>query len=858
VEPYRSTLEEVIKHFETNLKAGLSSNQATERLKTFGPNSIKEAKAKSPFIIIFQQFLSPLMYILLVAAIASLFIGEAKDAIVISIAVIINVVIGFIQEWKAEKAATALKSYEVPRCQVQRDGNIFEIDSRELVPGDIVSLTAGSRIPADIRLSYTANFAVEEAILTGESKAIHKTTGPLTKELAIGDRINTAYSGTYAISGKAQGVVIATGHQTQLGQIAQLLIETKDEYTPLQIQIKRFSWFLGWLMLGITGGIFLLGLLKGFPFKEIITISIAIAVAAIPEGLLVAVTVVLAIGMQQMLKRKALVRHLIAAETLGSVSVICTDKTGTLTKGYMAVDKIVTTSNDISMLITQKIPADVCELLQAAILNNDAQIVPEKNQRIGNPTEVALLESAHQHNIKQKELLEKMPRIDEIPFSSNLKYMATLHQINSTQRLIVKGAPERVFPMCRFDKKIENTLLEKAKEMTKSGLRVLAFAYKEEANLSLKKDLSELTCLGLAGLRDPLRPTAAQTIKELTAAGIHTVVVTGDHQNTATYIAQGAGITIRQENSMTGTELDTIDDQELYNRITSIDLFARVNPKHKIRIVKAWQQRGESVAMIGDGVNDAPALKSADIGVALGSGSDVAHEISDMVLLDNNLSTISAAVRQGRIIFDNIRKIIVYLMADSFSEIILILGSILMGLPIPILATQIFWINLVTDGFPNLALTMEPGEPEVMLEKPRSKDEPIMNRHMKILIFVIGIVTDFGLFGLYLGLLQTSFDLPHIRTIMFTALAIDSLLYVFSVRSMRSSLFRVNPFKNKWLNVAVLAGAAIQLLVIYIPPMQKLFATVSLGTQEWGLILVLSLVKIIGIEVTKEWFIHHH
>lgn len=844
--PYQSDIETVTKQFETNLKAGLSSHQAAERLKTFGRNTIKEVKAKSPFIIFLQQFLSPLMYILLIASIASMLVGELKDAIVISIAVIINVIIGFVQEWKAEKAATALKAYEVPRCHVQRDGNIVEIDARELVPGDIVNLAPGSRIPADIRLSYVADLTVEEAILTGESKPISKTIEPLDVGLPVGDRTNMAYSGTYAISGKGVGVVVATGHKTQLGQIAQLLIETKDEDTPLQLQIKRFSWFLGWLMLSVTGAVFVLGLLKKFPFKEIITISIALAVAAIPEGLLVAVTVVLAIGMQRMLRRKALVRHLIAAETLGSVSVICTDKTGTLTKGYMAIDQIITRKN----------PPNVIELLQAATLNNDAQIVPEKDQRVGNPTEVALLEAAHQHNIDTKNLQETMPRIDEIPFSSNIKYMATLHQINSTQRVIVKGAPEKIFPMCNIDTATKEYFFSKADEMTKNGLRVLAIASKDGSDLVIQTELHSLTCLGLVGLRDPLRPTAAQTVKELNNAGIHTVVVTGDHQDTATHIARGAGIAIREENSMTGPELDAIDDQELYEKITSIDLFARVSPEHKIRIVDAWQRRGESVAMIGDGVNDAPALKSSDIGVALGSGSDVTHEISDMVLLDNNLSTISAAVRQGRIIFDNIRKVIVYLMADSFSEIILILGSLLMGLPLPMLAAQIFWINLVTDGFPDLALTMEPGEPEVMLEKPRAKDEPVMNTHMKVLIFIIGIITDIGLFGLYLGLLRTGFDIVHIRTIMFTALAIDSLFYVFSVRSMRSSLFRVNPFKNKWLNLAVLAGAAVQLLAVYFPPMQKLFSTVPLGTQEWGIILALALVKLVSIEVTKEWFIH--
>jgi Ca2+-transporting ATPase len=845
--PYQIDIKDVCKNFNTDLSSGLTSKESEKRFREHGPNRIKEDKKISPLIILLQQFLSPLMYILLIATIASLFIGEIKDAIVISIAVIINVVIGFIQEMKAAKAAQALKAYEVHHSQVRRDGKIISIESKKLVPGDIVILAAGSRMPADIRLSYAVDFNVEEAILTGESKAVKKNTQTLSEaqQLTIGDRTNMTYSGTYAISGKAEGVVVATGNKTELGKIAQLITETKEDDTPLQSQIRKFSWFLGWLMLGVVGFVFVLGILKQFPIKDLILMSIALAVAAVPEGLLVAVTVVLAIGMQKMLKRRALVRHLIAAETLGSVSIICTDKTGTLTKGFMAVEKIY----------TRNVPEH--ELLLAAVLNNDAQV---NKERIGNPTEIALLEAAQSRGIDFLKLRNEHPRTDEIPFSSDKKYMATVHTIgrttpdDSTQRLIVKGAPEKIFAMCSLDENTRKDFYQKASELTGEGLRVLALCYKDQDSLvgNLENNLNNLTLLGLVGLQDPLREHAADTVSELARAGIRTILVTGDHKETARNIALGAGIPAQETTILTGEELDKMSDKDLYENIANIDLFARVDPKHKIRIVNAWKHRGESVAMIGDGVNDAPALKAANIGVALGSGSDVAHEISDMVLLDNNLSTISAAVRQGRIIFDNIRKIIVYLMADSFSEIVLILGALILGLPMPILATQIFWINLVTDGFPDLALTVEPGEPEIMSEPPRAKNEPIMNKQMKILIFIIGIVTDLGLFALYFGLLRTNWDLIHIRTIMFTALAIDSLFYVFSVRSIRSSLFRVNPFKNKWLNLAVCAGALVQLSVIYLPPLQKLFSTVALGAYEWGIILGLALIKLVGIEVTKE------
>lgn len=858
MQPYQTNIETLCKELKTNLSTGLSKGEARLRFETYGPNTIKEEKKLSPLMLVIRQFLSPLMYILLIASVASLLIGEVKDAIVIFIAMIINVIIGFTQEWKAEKAAEALKAYEALHCQVRRDDKIVLIEAKKLVPGDIVIISSGSKIPADIRLSYAAGLTVEEALLTGESRPVSKNTEALKEQLSLGDRSNMVFSGTYALGGKGEGVVVATGTSTELGKIATLIGETEEEYTPLQLQIKRFGWFLGWLMLGIVGIVFVLGLLKQMGLKELATTSIALAVAAIPEGLLVAVTVVLAIGMQKMLKRKALVRHLIAAETLGSVSVICTDKTGTLTEGRMAVKVVATSDLDFLPNDNKNVPEKIIELFRAATLNNDAQINLDSQQRMGNPTEVALLEAAHNMGIDTTKLKKEIPRTDEVPFSSNIKYMATAHQVDGKQKIIVKGALEKIVSMSLLSKEEKDFFNNKSKTMMKEGLRILALAQKEVGKEAvLENELSGLTFLGLVGLQDPLRKQAAQTVADLTNAGIKTVVVTGDHKDTAVNITKGAGLSVDEKNILTGRELDEMEEEDLYDRIPSIDLFARVDPKHKIRIVDAWQKRGESVAMIGDGVNDAPALKAADIGVALGSGSDVTHETSDMVLLNNNLATISAAVRQGRIIFDNIRKIIVYLMADSFSEIILILGALLIGLPLPILATQIFWINLVTDGFPDLALTMEPGEPEVMSERPRSKDEPIMDRDMKLLIFLIGIVTDIGLFGLYITLLNMGWDLIHVRTIMFTALGIDSLLYVFSVRSIRTSIFRVNPFKNKWLNIAVVAGAFVQLSAIYIPSMRKLFSTVPLGMKEWGIILALALIKIFCIEITKELFFRH-
>ncbi|MCK4650801.1 HAD-IC family P-type ATPase [Candidatus Babeliales bacterium] len=850
---YKIKLEKIISELKTNIPNGLSNKEAKKRLQKYGPNIIPEKKPLNAFFIFLKQFLSPLMFILLIASALSFLIGEIKDTIIILIAVAINIILGFIQEFKAEKAAQALKSFEVPFCNVRRNEKIISIPAKNLVPGDIVLVSAGSKIPADIRLTHIIDFQVEEALLTGESKPIKKSVKEIEKDVTVGDRINMAFSGTNVLSGKAEGIVTDTGSNSYLGQIAELIIVTKEKPTPLQQQIKRLSWWLGLIFVIISFIIFALGLIKGIPFYEIIIIAIALAVAAIPEGLLVGVTVILAIGMQRMLKRNALIKHLIAAETLGSVSVICTDKTGTLTQGHMLVSRIVTKNHDVSLdQIDQK--DEVIETLKSCTLNNDAQIQDSKKS-IGHPTEIALLKAAQKAKINIKKLRKNFERLDEIPFSSDLKYMATIHKFNGLERLIVKGAPEKIFDMCIGNEKIKR-FKHYAELMAKEGLRLLAVAMKDSYKINFKNDLYGLEFLGLIGIEDPLRPQAKQTVKELKGAGIYIALVTGDHKDTASKIAQKSGIEHTEKNIMTGTELDEISDNELVNKINKINIFARVDPRHKIRIVHAWQKRGHSVAMTGDGINDAPSLKAADIGISLGAGSDVTHEISDMVLLDNNLLTIDAAVKEGRTIFDNIRKVIVYLLADSFSEILLVSGSIFFGLPLPILASQILWINLVTDGFPYMALTFEPSEPNIMKEKPRRKDENVINKQMKILIFIIGIITDIGLFGVYYILLKFNFDLQHIRTIIFTALAIDSLFYIFSIRSMKTSIFKMNPFSNIWLIPAVVTGFLIQLSAIYIPTMQKLFSTTFLSFFEWNIIIILALVKIISIEISKRWFIH--
>ncbi|NQV12296.1 HAD-IC family P-type ATPase, partial [Candidatus Uhrbacteria bacterium] len=524
------------------------------------------------------------------------------------------------------------------------------------------------------------------------------------------------------------------------------------------------------------------------------------------------------------------------------------DKTGTITKGIMSVVRVVTPEHDLEMHET--LPSDADELLLLGALNNDASV--QKDKRVGHPTELALVDAAIDVGIDIRSARANMARIGEIPFSSDRKYMVTAHRRDNEDIMIIKGAPERIFEMCDMSAKERHRFEQISDEMAQKGLRVLAVATKSGPMVKEDEKILHASCVGMVALQDPLRESTKSTIEELNSAGIRVVLVTGDHPSTASYIAENAGIEIGENGVITGTELDEMSDDELQSRIARIAVFARVDPRHKVRIVQAWKNRDQIVAMVGDGVNDAAAMKVADIGVALGSGTDVAQQTSDMVLLDDNLATITSAVREGRVIFDNIRKVIVYLLADSFSEIILIGGAIALGMPLPVLAVQILWINLVTDGFPHLALTTEPGEDDVMKRPPRRKEEPVVDRDMKILIFIIGIVTDIGLLLLFWMLLGRGYDIEHLRTIMFSALAIDSLFYVFAVRSLRHSVLSIKLFRNKWLNVAVVGGIALQIAAIYVPFLQELFSTVPLLLQDWMVLIGLSLIKLIVIEITKE------
>ena len=879
---YNLSAGKVLEKLKSNA-SGLLIKEAERRLEKYGLNQLLEEKKVSWLIILLSQFKSPLVYILVAAVLISFVLGDFIDGYVIIGAIVINVIVGFIQENKAQGALSALKKVITLQARVIRDGQKRLIKATEVVPGDIFFLEAGDKVNADARLITTNDLKANEASLTGESSPVLKNTEVLKGEVSLGDRKNSIFMGTVIIQGTGLAVVTRTGLETELGKIASLVHETKEEPTPLQKKLSSFSRKLGLIILAICVAILFIGLISGRDFIEMFTVSVAVAVAAIPEGLLVAMTIILALGMQRILKKQGLVRKLVAAETLGSTTVICTDKTGTLTEGEMRVDKFITKHHELNLKSKSLVPkigrAESHELMLAlriGMLNNDAYIVNpeaelEKWKVYGNLTERALLIAGAQIGLVKEELEKETPRLATMPFDSTKKYMVTLHEFKAKENIIyLKGAPEKVIAMSNFIKSGETherlsqsdrqKIIRKYEVMSRKGLRMLALGYKRisvnEKNLKKMCDpCQDFTFVGLVGIKDPLRPEAKETIKTCQNAGIRTVMVTGDHKLTAMAIANEIGLGVKDKNILEGKDLDKISDNDLTKRVKDITVYARVSPKDKIRIVDAWQARGEVVAMTGDGVNDAPALKSADIGVALGSGTDVAKETADLVILDNNFKTIVAAVRQGRVIFDNIKKVALYLLSDSFSEVLLISGSLFFGLPLPLLAAQILWINLVTDGFPNIALANEPIEEEVMEGRPAPKDAPLLNKEMNFLIFLISLITGIGNLLLFYFIWKLTGDIERSRTIVFVALGLDSLLYVFSIRSLRHSIFTGGLFHNKYLILAVLAGLSLQLVAIYIPFLQNILRTVALGLIDWLIILVVCLLVITFIEISKHIFL---
>jgi Ca2+-transporting ATPase len=698
------------------------------------------------------------------------------------------------------------------------------------------------------------------------------------QDAPLGDRINMVFTGTMVTRGSGEAIVTETGANTEIGKIAALLSQTKEQATPLQKKLDRFGRSIALAVLLICALIVVIGLVRGEPFVEIFTTAVAVAVSAIPEGLVVAVTIILAIGMQRTLKRNGLVRNLQAAETLGSTSVICTDKTGTLTEGNMQVVSLVTKDyhfDDVNQVERHE-EQGLKELLFAlniGMLCNDAHVVESSNLEetsiVGNLTERALLQAAMNVGLQQKKLLKAQPRVATIPFDSKIKYMATLHEHpEGGKRIYLKGAPEKMLQMSvhirtgaeskPFTSDIRKEFDEQFTEISQSGLRLLGLGYKDvpaDQTELTEKDIEEITFVGFVGIKDPLRPNIQETFDLTSRAGVHTVMITGDHKLTATAIAKELGFVITKDSIVTGDELHNMSQEELNRRVQDITVYARVSPEDKLNIIQAWQANGFVVAMTGDGVNDSPALKAADIGVALGSGTDVAKEAADMVLLDDNYQSIVAAVEEGRGIFDNIRKVVMYLVSDAFSEVVLIVTSLLLGLPLPVTAAQILWINLVGDSFPSIALTLEPKEKETMSEPPRAQDEPVMNKEMKLLVVIITIITGIGSLLLFIYFWNKTGDLAYARTIVFANLAVDSLLYLFAIRSLRQPILKSRLFSNWWLIGSVFASFGIQLVGIYVPFFQGLLKTVNIGWYEWMWVFIEAAIVITLIEIIKYVFI---
>ena len=854
---HTNTAKEAVQNLDSDAVSGLSKEEVKERIREYGQNKLPEDTGVSPVALFLRQFKSPLVLILVLAGIVTLWLKEYTDSVVIFIAVLLNTAIGYFQENKATKALSQLKKILRQKAWVIREGVEQQIMQEELVPGDIVALKEGNKVPADCRIIETFELHINEAVLTGEWLASGKKEAVLPQETPLADRDNMAYMGSIVEGGKGKALVVATGQRTEIGKISRLLTEVEEEKTPYQRKLSRFSWIIGGIITILSLLIFVEGVFTGGALVEMFTIAVAIAVAAIPEGLPVAMTVVLAIGMQRILAKKGLVRHLTSAETLGSTSIIATDKTLTLTEGKMQVQEIVPTK-----------PGQREEILVASALANEAfvenqEAVMEQPVLRGRPTDKALLEAAMEAGISKTEIGKHVKTLFMIPFSSTDKYVASFHKTQENTKLYVSGAPENVLHLSSLSQGEFEQAEQRLHELTAQGLRVVGLATKSipsQKKLPAQKDklrehVQELDFLGFIALKDPIRKGVKEAVKLAKDAGLKTIIATGDHILTAKAVAKELKLPTKEENLLEGKELETLSDAELDAKLSKIAVFARVEPAHKLRIIEAWQRKGQVIAMTGDGVNDAPALKKADIGLALGSGTDVAKETSDLILLKDNFAIIPQAIREGRVIVDNIRKIVTYLVSGSFTETILIGTSILLGLPLPITALQILWINLVEDGLPGMALTLEKPEEDVMARPPGKKDSTLLTQEMKVIIFGISIITDILLLGLFFWLLQTPYSVSHIQTVIFVGLGIDSLFYVFSVRSLRRNIWQYNPFSNLWVTGAVVLGLVLLVGAVYLPFLQFFLGTVALTLFDWTILISLGLLNVFLIEMVKWYYI---
>lgn len=856
----------------TDLENGLTSEEAKQRLEQYGRNELEGSKSKSLLSRLFSQINDVLIYVLIAAAGISAMLGEVTDAFIIGLVVVINAVVGVIQETKAEGALEALQNMTVPKAIVRRDGVQKEIPSQEVVPGDVVLLDAGRFVPCDLQLVETVNVKIEEAALTGESVPVEKDAKFAGDEtMPIGDRKDLAFMSTFTTNGRAVGVATHTGMRTEIGKVATMLKETVEVETPLQKSLAVLGKYLGLIALAICLVIFVVGIFQGRELLEMFMLAVSLAVAAIPEGLPAIVSIVLAIGVQRMIKQNVIIRKLPAVEALGSVNVICSDKTGTLTQNRMTV----TTCFVDQQLeeLSGKLPQNqvVSRFFETMALCNDASI--SKDGVTGDPTEIALITAAQEMKMDKQVLEKTYPRVDEIPFDSTRKLMTTVNQRQGEPYGHTKGAIDRLLPLCTsyetsegifpMDDAQREKISHAAQTMSKKALRVLGMAYKKWDGQE-----NELTFLGLTGMIDPPREEVKEAIEITKTAGITTVMITGDHKDTAFAIAYSLGIAENESEVMEGSEIDDLTKEQLMKKSETIRVYARVSPEHKVKIVQAIQATGKTASMTGDGVNDAPSLKAADIGVAMGiTGTDVAQGAADMVLTDDNFTSIVKAVEEGRTIYRNIKKTIIFLLSCNIGEIIALFAAILLGFPAPLRPIHILWVNLVTDTFPALSLGVDPESENVMNDPPRGQKESIFKGMKGFLIangFLIAILTLIGfVLGVYMNETTSSLSavfsrenmteeaLIHGQTMAFLILSFSQLAHSFNFRAMGQSVFKAGIFKNKFLNYSVLLGIALQVTIVMFTPIANIFSVRALGLTEWLLVVGFSLTPLILNELWK-------
>lgn len=900
---------DVLQSLNTLADRGLSTEEAQARMQKFGPNELREAPPTSFWQMLWQQFNSFVVILLIVAAVISAFLGDYVEAAAIMLIVILNAVLGVMQERRAEQALAALRKLAAPEAHVIRDGSRQVIPASQLVPGDLILLEAGNYVPADLRLIEAVNLRVEEAALTGESVPVQKDASVrLETDIPLGDRKNTAFMGTLVNYGRGKGVVVATGMYTQIGLIAEMLQSVENEPTPLQKRLDQLGKTLGWAALAVCALVFVEGLISGNNPLEMFMVAVSLAIAAVPEGLPAVVTISLALGMREMIKRHALIRRLSSVETLGSATVICSDKTGTLTQNEMTVTRLWVDGQFIDVTGSGYLPQGeflvdkksvkltdfqaAQTALWVAALNNDAdlEIIQGENGKssyrmVGDPTEGAMIVAAIKAGANMAELNRAYPRLQEIPFDAVRKRMVTIHGLHNPQAedispfddnrvlpqgyvVLEKGAPDMVLELCSYyqgmddiprplDENRRMQILSANDLMTQDALRVLGLAYRIIPELPSDSNAEtierELVFVGLIGMIDPPRLEATPALAKAAAAGIRTIMITGDYPNTARAIAESIGLLNPGHQVLTGADVDSMDDAELIKQVAFTDVFARVSPEHKLRIVEALRESGEVVAMTGDGVNDAPSIKRADIGIAMGiTGTDVAKESADMVLTDDNYASIVSAVEQGRIIYSNIRKFVYYLISCNLAEIAIIFLGTLLSKTSPLTAIQLLWLNLITDGAPALALGTEKGDPDIMDQPPRPPSEPIINRFMQAGIAVQTVAITAVTLTAYLVGLRVHPEMPEFgETMAFVTLSFSELLRAYTARSERYPVLKIGLFSNRNMNLGVFSSLVLLLLVIYVPFLNPIFNTTPLGWTQWELVLPLLIIPSLAAELVK-------